>query len=64
MTSRLVHFTLFRVLSHFELGPRTARAESTVAGTDLPEIDRDKKLEDANQALEAASLAFTRAALR
>jgi hypothetical protein len=31
---------------------------------DLPEIDRDKKLEAANQALEAASLAFTRAALR
>lgn len=31
---------------------------------DLPEVDRDKKLEAANQALEAASLAFTHAALR
>jgi hypothetical protein len=31
---------------------------------DLSETDREEKLEAANQALEAASLAFTRAALR
>jgi hypothetical protein len=30
---------------------------------DLPELDRDKKLEANNQAMDAASLAFTRTAL-
>jgi hypothetical protein len=39
-------------------------ANSCCVVLDLPEIDRDKKLEAANRALEAATLAFTRAALR